>query len=54
VTKDQNALKEMVEKTGRRSVPVVEIDGEIAVGFDEDWMRQKLELVPREASQPGR
>lgn len=50
VTKDQNARKEMVEKTGRMSVPVVDIDGDIAVGYDEDWMREKLGLKPARPS----
>jgi hypothetical protein len=40
----------MVDKTGRMSVPVVDIDGEIAVGYDEDWMREKLEIGPKVAS----
>ena len=50
VSKDQNARKEMVDKTGRMSVPVVDIDGEIAVGYDEDWMREKLEIGPKVAA----
>ena len=49
VSKDQTARKEMVEKTGRMSVPVVDIDGDIAVGYDEDWMREKLGLAPKVA-----
>lgn len=44
----------MVEKTGRMSVPVVDIDGEIAVGYDEDWMREKLDLAPKAAPSFGR
>jgi glutaredoxin 3 len=49
VSKDQTARKEMVEKTGRMSVPVVDIDGDIAVGYDEDWMREKLGIAPKAA-----
>jgi len=54
VSKDQAARKEMVEKTGRMSVPVVDIDGDIAVGYDEDWMREKLGLAPKAAPTFGR
>jgi len=31
---DQEKAKEMVEKSGQMGVPVIEIDGEIIVGFD--------------------
>jgi len=35
----------MVKKTGQLAVPVIDIDGEISVGFDEKWLRQKLNLA---------
>jgi glutaredoxin-like YruB-family protein len=44
VSKDENALKEMVEKSGQMGVPVVEIDGEIVVGFDKEKICQLLNL----------
>ncbi len=44
----------MVEKTGRMTVPVIDIDGDIAVGYDEDWMREKLGLGSRSAPRFGR
>jgi glutaredoxin-like YruB-family protein len=31
---DQEAAKDMVKKSGQMGVPVVEIDGEVIVGFD--------------------
>jgi len=34
----------MVEKTGQMGVPVVEIDGEIIVGFDKDAISRALDL----------
>ncbi len=34
VTQDEAAQKEMIEKSGQMGVPVIEIDGEIVVGFD--------------------
>lgn len=45
VTKDEAARKEMSEKTkGRMVVPVVEIDGEVNIGYDENWVKGKLGL----------
>ena len=34
VSTDQDKAKEMVEKSGQMGVPVLDIDGEIIVGFD--------------------
>jgi len=45
VSKDENALKEMVEKSGQMGVPVVEIDGEIVVGFDKEKISELLKLA---------
>ena len=42
VGKDREAAQEMIEKTGQRGVPVIEIDGEIIIGFDEAKIREKL------------
>lgn len=36
VSVDRNAASEMVNKSGQRGVPVIEIDGNIVVGFDKD------------------
>ena len=36
VSKDRNAAAEMVQKSGQRGVPVLDIDGNIIVGFDKD------------------
>jgi glutaredoxin 3 len=36
VSSDRNAASEMVNKSGQRGVPVIEIDGNIVVGFDKD------------------
>ena len=41
---DKEAREEMVRKSGQMGVPVIEIDGDIAVGFDEGWLKQKLGL----------
>lgn len=34
VSQDKKASDEMIEKSGQMGVPVVDIDGEIVVGFD--------------------
>jgi glutaredoxin 3 len=44
VAVDKVARDEMLSKTGRIAVPVIDIDGEISVGYDEKWLRQKLNL----------
>ena len=44
VSKDEEALKEMVEKSGQMGVPVVEIDGQIVVGFDKEKISKLLNL----------
>lgn len=47
VAGDQDAAKEMVEKSGQRGVPVTVIDDEddeeaVVVGFEEDKLRDEL------------
>jgi len=44
VSQDEKAMKEMVEKTGQMGVPVMEIDGEIVVGFDREKIIKLLKL----------
>ena len=44
VASDKPARDEMITKSGQMGVPVIDIDGEITVGFDEKWLRQKLNL----------
>jgi glutaredoxin-like YruB-family protein len=36
VSQNQPALEEMVKKTGQYGVPVVDIDGQVVVGFDRE------------------
>ena len=38
------AAEEMIEKSGQMGVPVIDIDGEIIVGFDKRKMEQLLNL----------
>jgi glutaredoxin len=44
VSIDKIARDEMVSKTGKLVVPVVEVDGEISIGYDERWLKAKLNL----------
>jgi len=34
VAEDEQSLKEMVEKSGQMGVPVIEVDGQIMIGFN--------------------
>lgn len=42
VSSDQQAAEEMINKSGQMGVPVIDIDGEIIVGFDQDRIKQVL------------
>ena len=44
VSVDQARADEMVNKTGQMGVPVVDIEGEIIVGFDKDKIKASLGL----------
>jgi len=44
VSSDENELKEMIEKFGQMGVPVVDIDGEIVVGFNRDKIMELLNI----------
>lgn len=42
VSADQQKANEMIEKSGQMGVPVLEIDGEIIVGFDKPAINKAL------------
>lgn len=42
VSLDETGLREMVSLSGQMGVPVVVIDGEVIVGFDQPKISQKL------------
>ena len=44
VAEDVDAAKEAIEKSGQRGVPVVEVDGQIILGFDEPALKKALKL----------
>ncbi|MCX5696907.1 MAG: glutathione S-transferase N-terminal domain-containing protein [Candidatus Omnitrophica bacterium] len=44
VSSDAKASEEMIEKSGQMGVPVLDIDGQIIVGFDKEKIKQSLGL----------
>ncbi len=44
VGKNREAAQEMIRKTGQMGVPVIEIDGKIIIGFDQEALKQELDL----------
>ena len=44
VANDDNARKEMFEKSHQMGVPVIDVDGEIFVGFNRKTLAQALEI----------
>ena len=42
VAADQMAAQEMIKKSGQMGVPVIEVDNEIMVGFDEERLKKIL------------
>jgi glutaredoxin 3 len=44
VSRDKIARDEMVNKTGKLVVPVVDVDGELSIGYDEKWLKEKLNI----------
>jgi glutaredoxin-like YruB-family protein len=44
VSQDQVSLNEMIEKSGQTGVPVVDIDGQIIIGFDKEKIVKLLNI----------
>lgn len=44
VSRDEAAKEEMIQKSGQMGVPVVEIDGQIVVGFDKGKIIRLLDI----------
>ncbi|HEA84416.1 MAG TPA: NrdH-redoxin [Candidatus Wildermuthbacteria bacterium] len=44
VSKNQTDLQEMVQKSGGMSVPVIDIEGEILIGFNKDQIAELLSV----------
>lgn len=45
VAEDRNGAMEMVQKSGQRGVPVVEINGNIVVGFNQTEIDKLLSIA---------
>jgi len=43
---DQDAAKTMMEKTGQRGVPVIDVDGQFVIGFDKAKLADLLKVEP--------
>ena len=44
IAADKEARKDMISRSSQLSVPVIDIDGEFVIGFDEAMLRKKLGL----------
>ncbi|MBW2980414.1 glutaredoxin family protein [Candidatus Woesearchaeota archaeon] len=44
VAENKEAADEMIKKSGQMGVPVIEIDGEMIVGFDQEKIKKLLKL----------
>jgi glutaredoxin len=44
VAEDKKAREEMIKKSGQMGVPVLEIDGDIVIGFNPQQLKEKLGL----------
>jgi glutaredoxin len=44
VAEDRAARDEMIRKSGQMGVPLIDIDGDLILGFDEAKLKEKLGL----------
>lgn len=44
ISQDTEKAHEMIDKSGQMGVPVLDIDGEIIVGFDKDAISRAMDL----------
>jgi glutaredoxin-like YruB-family protein len=44
VSIDQKAVEEMIYKSGQLGVPVIDIDGQIVIGFDKEALSELLNI----------
>lgn len=44
VEENDEIAEEIIEKTGQNGFPVIDINGEIIIGFDEEKIEEALEL----------
>lgn len=53
VAADTDKRKEMVEKSGQLGVPVIDVDGQIMVGFDEESFAELVATPSDTVAQTG-
>jgi len=46
VAEDQAAAKKIIDETKQMNVPVIQIDDDYVVGFDEEQLTQLLDIKP--------
>ena len=44
VSGNQQATQEMIKKSGQMGVPVIDIDGKVIVGYDEEELKKTLKV----------
>ena len=44
ISKDEKQLQKMIKDSGQMTVPVVDIDGEIIIGFDKEKIDRLLKI----------
>lgn len=44
VITDKKARKEMTEKSNQKNVPVIDIDGKLVLGFNEEKLKKMLKI----------
>jgi glutaredoxin len=44
VSTDEKAVAEMIYKSGQLGVPVIDIDGQIVIGFDKEALSELLNI----------
>jgi len=44
VSSDAKAREEMINKSGQMGVPVIEVEGEIVIGFDKEKLMELLDI----------
>lgn len=44
VSKNPKAAQEMIKRSGQMGVPVIDIDGELVIGFDKEKLKKLLEI----------
>jgi len=49
VSRDENAAREMIEKSGQTGVPVIDIEGEVIIGFNKPEIDRALEKKKKKA-----